>query len=49
MTTRNINPWTWQDPLAFSQAMETDASSKVLYCAGQISVDADGKLRLLPS
>ena len=43
MTTRNINPWTWQDALGFSQAVETAASGKVLYCAGQLSVDADGK------
>ncbi len=43
MHTRNINPWLWQDPLSFSQAVETDAGGKVLYCSGQTSVDADGK------
>ena len=43
MPTRNFNPWSWQDPLAFSQAVETQAAGKVLYCAGQTSVDADGK------
>lgn len=40
---KKINPWTWQDALAFSQAIEVSASGKVLYCAGQTSVDADGK------
>ena len=42
MQQRKINPWQWQDPLAFSQAIECDASGKVLYCSGQTSVDADG-------
>lgn len=39
---RNINPWQWQDKLSFSQAVEASGSSKVLYCSGQTSVDADG-------
>jgi enamine deaminase RidA (YjgF/YER057c/UK114 family) len=39
---RAINPWQWQDPLSFSQAVETAASGKVLYCSGQTSVDAAG-------
>lgn len=42
MQKRNINPWQWQDPLSFSQAVEVEASGKVLYCAGQLSVDANG-------
>ena len=39
-----INPWQWQDALAFSQAIEVSASGKVLYCSGQTSVDADGRV-----
>jgi enamine deaminase RidA (YjgF/YER057c/UK114 family) len=40
---RRINPWSWQNPLGFSQAIETSGESRVLYCAGQTSVDADGR------
>jgi len=39
---RTVNPWTWQDKLAFSQAIEVKGAERVLYCAGQTSVDADG-------
>jgi enamine deaminase RidA (YjgF/YER057c/UK114 family) len=37
-----INPWKWQDPLGFVQANEVTGGQRVLYCAGQVSVDADG-------
>jgi len=40
--TRAINPWTWQDAFGFSQAVEVTSPSRVLVCAGQTSVDADG-------
>jgi enamine deaminase RidA (YjgF/YER057c/UK114 family) len=43
MEQRKINPWNWQDQLAFSQAIEVSAASRVLYCAGQTSVDAEGR------
>ena len=39
---KEVNPWTWQDKLQFSQAIEVRGGSRVLYCAGQTSVDADG-------
>lgn len=39
---KEINPWTWQDKLQFSQAIEARGGTRVLYCAGQTSVDADG-------
>lgn len=39
---KEINPWTWQDKLQFSQAIETRGGARVLYCAGQTSVDANG-------
>ena len=43
MEQRTINPWKWQDQYGFSQGMETVSASRVLYCAGQASVDDNGK------
>jgi enamine deaminase RidA (YjgF/YER057c/UK114 family) len=42
MQQRKINPWKWQDKHAFSQAIEVSGSSRMLYCAGQASVDETG-------
>lgn len=38
----SISPWTWQDQFGFSQAIEVRSYSRILYCAGQTSVDANG-------
>lgn len=35
-----INPWKWQDEYGFVQANEVSGGQRVLYCAGQVSVDA---------
>ena len=43
MERRNINPWKWQDQYGFSQGTEVSNASRVLYCAGQASVDDAGK------
>jgi enamine deaminase RidA (YjgF/YER057c/UK114 family) len=43
MEQRKINPWKWQDQYAFSQAIEVTNAARVLYCAGQTSVDDNGK------
>jgi 2-iminobutanoate/2-iminopropanoate deaminase len=43
MNTRKINPWKWQDPLGFSQAIEIVAATHVLRCAGQAAMSEDGK------
>jgi enamine deaminase RidA (YjgF/YER057c/UK114 family) len=43
MEQRKINPWKWQDQYGFSQAVEVTNGSRVLYCAGQASVDDTGK------
>ena len=43
MERKIVNPWKWQDPLGFVQANEVSGGQRVLYCAGQVSVDADGK------
>jgi enamine deaminase RidA (YjgF/YER057c/UK114 family) len=40
---RKINPWKWQDQYGFSQGIEVSNASRVLYCAGQASVDDNGK------
>ena len=40
--TRAVNPWQWQDQFGFSQAIEVRGGERVLYCAGQTSVDANG-------
>jgi enamine deaminase RidA (YjgF/YER057c/UK114 family) len=37
-----VNPWTWQDAFGFSQAVDVTEGNRVLFCAGQTSVDADG-------
>jgi len=42
MEKRAINPGEWQDQFDFSQAIEVKGAERVLYCAGQVSVDADG-------
>ena len=43
MEQRKVNPWDWQNQFAFSQAIEVTGGSRVLYCAGQTSVDEDGR------
>src|SRR5262245_22387761 len=42
MERRVINPWKWQDHYGFVQANEVSGGQRVLYCAGQVSVDAEG-------
>ena len=42
MERRILNPWTWQDTYGFVQANEVTGGQRVVYCAGQTSVDADG-------
>ena len=43
MENRIINPWTWQDRAGFVQAKEVVGAERILYCAGQTSVDEDGQ------
>jgi enamine deaminase RidA (YjgF/YER057c/UK114 family) len=42
MERRKINPWQWQDSFGFSQAVEVRQPERILLCAGQTSVDANG-------
>jgi enamine deaminase RidA (YjgF/YER057c/UK114 family) len=41
---RVINPWTWQEKYGYVQAKEVPGTSRVLWCAGQTSIDADGNV-----
>jgi enamine deaminase RidA (YjgF/YER057c/UK114 family) len=43
MQRRAINPWTWQDEFDFSQAVETRVAERVVYLAGQVSADDQGR------
>jgi enamine deaminase RidA (YjgF/YER057c/UK114 family) len=43
MERRIVNPWTWQDTRGFVQGHELSGDGRVLYCAGIVSVDADGQ------
>jgi enamine deaminase RidA (YjgF/YER057c/UK114 family) len=43
MERRIVNPWTWQDAFGFVQANEVSGAKRTLVCAGQTSVDADGR------
>lgn len=39
-----INPWSWQEAFHFGHGVETRGAERVLYCAGQTSVDPNGQL-----
>ena len=43
MEQRKINPWHWQNDFGFSQAIEVSGANRVLYCAGQTSIDDEGR------
>jgi enamine deaminase RidA (YjgF/YER057c/UK114 family) len=40
---RIINPWTWQDQRGFVQAHEVGGAGRTIFCAGQVSVDEEGR------
>jgi enamine deaminase RidA (YjgF/YER057c/UK114 family) len=37
-----VNPWQWSLEFGFNQGEIVEGGSRVLFCAGQTSVDADG-------
>lgn len=43
MERRIINPWRWQDQFSYVQAHEASGMQRVLFCAGQASVDDQGR------
>ena len=44
MERREINPWDWSVGFGFHQAIEVTGAERVLYCAGQTSIDRDGNV-----
>jgi enamine deaminase RidA (YjgF/YER057c/UK114 family) len=38
-----VNPWQWSVQFGFNQAEIVEGGSRVLFCAGQTSVDGDGR------
>ena len=40
-----VNPWTWQEPLGFVQAVALDTPRRVLVCSGQAAVNGEGQVR----
>lgn len=42
METKAVNPWTWQDAFHFAHAVDARGAERILFCAGQTSVDPDG-------
>jgi enamine deaminase RidA (YjgF/YER057c/UK114 family) len=42
MNFKVVNPWSWQDSFHFSQAVEVPEGRRVVFLAGQTSVDPDG-------
>ena len=42
MERKIVNPWAWQDKIGFVQANAPEGPSRVVLCAGQTSVDAEG-------
>jgi enamine deaminase RidA (YjgF/YER057c/UK114 family) len=43
MHTKAVNPWTWQDAFHFSHAVDARGAARIVFCAGQTSVDPDGR------
>ncbi len=43
MQRRAINPWTWQDQFDFCHAVEVKSTERMVYCAGQVSCDEEGR------
>jgi enamine deaminase RidA (YjgF/YER057c/UK114 family) len=37
-----VNPWAWSLNFGFNQGEVVDGATRVLFCAGQTSVDGDG-------
>ena len=43
MNLKAVNPWSWQNALHFSQAVEAPDARRVVFLAGQTSVDPSGR------
>jgi enamine deaminase RidA (YjgF/YER057c/UK114 family) len=38
-----VNPWAWQDQFGFVQGNKVTGADQILFCAGQTSVDGEGR------
>ena len=43
MEKKIINPWEWQKELGFVQANSISGMQRLIFCAGQVSVDSEGR------
>lgn len=43
MQKTNVNPWSWQNQFSYSQAIEVSGANRILFCAGQTSVNEEGR------
>ena len=44
MSTRQVNPWAWQDQFGFSQAWRVDGAQSIVFVSGQAPISPDGEL-----
>ena len=44
MERREINPWEWNKPFGYQQAVEVTVAERVLYLSGQTAIDPDGNV-----
>lgn len=44
MQRSSVNPWSWSIPLGFSQGELLEAPARLLLCAGQTALDAEGRV-----
>jgi enamine deaminase RidA (YjgF/YER057c/UK114 family) len=40
-----VNPWQWSVAMGFNQGEVVEGAGRILFCAGQTSVDADGAVQ----
>jgi reactive intermediate/imine deaminase len=45
MEKRQINPWTWQEPLGFAQAWRVDGAGSTIFVAGQVAISPEGEVQ----
>ncbi len=44
MKRQSINPWTWNQPMGYSQGVQVDGSHRTVYLAGQTAIDPSGNV-----
>jgi enamine deaminase RidA (YjgF/YER057c/UK114 family) len=43
LTKTQVNPWTWQDRLGFSQAWRVDGARSLVFVSGQVGYTSEGQ------